>query len=229
MVYLSLMFHALLWLTFAVVMRNTCNATDGQQRSGPSDSQPFVAPLRQNPLGMPRVSYSQPNRSLSSRFFQSTTLANAPQQASEARGNRNLADLTETLPAALARAASQTIRMCAKEKQFGDALYILNSMRFSIYPSSSDPPPPPSERAASTWIPKPGTFATSLLHSLFNQRLYLHRLRPTRTHSPRLPLLSSQPGQGRTPHQSRCASQTDDGRRYPYPHQDYGIYSSIDR
>jgi len=45
--------------------------------------------------------------------------------------------------------------MCAKEKQFGDALYILNSMRFSIYPPSSNSPPPPSERATSTWIPKP--------------------------------------------------------------------------
>ena len=45
--------------------------------------------------------------------------------------------------------------MCAEEKQFGDALYILNSMRFSIYPPSSNPPPSRSERAASTWIPKP--------------------------------------------------------------------------
>ena len=40
--------------------------------------------------------------------------------------------------------------MCAKEKQFGDALYILNSMRFSIYPQNSNSPPPPSERTAST-------------------------------------------------------------------------------
>ena len=47
--------------------------------------------------------------------------------------------------------------MCAKEKQFGDALYILNSMRFSIYPpnSKSSPLPSPRKRAAFTWIPKP--------------------------------------------------------------------------
>jgi len=45
--------------------------------------------------------------------------------------------------------------MCAKEKQFGDALYILNSMRFSVYPPSYKPPPPPSERAAFTWTLKP--------------------------------------------------------------------------
>ena len=47
--------------------------------------------------------------------------------------------------------------MCAKEKHFGDALYILNSMRFSIYPPSPNPPPPPKKRAAeqarSTLIP----------------------------------------------------------------------------
>ena len=42
-------------------------------------------------------------------------------------------------PAALARAASQTIRLCGKEKQFGDALYILNSIRFSNFPPTPTP------------------------------------------------------------------------------------------
>lgn len=58
-------------------------------------------------------------------------------------------------PAALARAASQTIRVCGKEKQFGDALYILNSMRFSIFPPSSNSPPKPGELAGSTQTPNP--------------------------------------------------------------------------
>ena len=46
-------------------MRNTCNVTDGQQRSGPSDSQLFVASLHQNLLGIPRVSHFQPDQLLS--------------------------------------------------------------------------------------------------------------------------------------------------------------------
>jgi len=86
-----------------------------------------------------------------SRSFGSAALANAPERAARHVEAEALPKLSS---AALARAASQTIRMCAKEKQFGDALYILNSMRFSIYPPSSNPPPPPNERAASTWIPK---------------------------------------------------------------------------
>ena len=45
-------------------MRNTCNAMDGQQRSGPSDSQPFVALLRRNLLRMPRLPYFQPYQPL---------------------------------------------------------------------------------------------------------------------------------------------------------------------
>ena len=86
-----------------------------------------------------------------SRCFASIALANAPAQAVKHSE-------TETPPkpssAALARAASQTIRMCAKEKQFGDALYVLNSMRFSIYPKNFDSAPPPSERAASIQDPE---------------------------------------------------------------------------
>lgn len=62
-------------------------------------------------------------------------------------------------PSALARAASQTIRMCGKEKQFGDALYILNSMRFSIFPSSPSPPPNFRKRRKSllksSWLSEP--------------------------------------------------------------------------
>ena len=86
-----------------------------------------------------------------SRPFGSAVTANAPEQATR----HETESPPELSPSALARAASQTIRMCAKEKQFGDALYILNSMRFSIYPPSPNPPPSRSERAASTWIAKP--------------------------------------------------------------------------
>ena len=84
-----------------------------------------------------------------SRPFASAALANAPVRCVEAETSPKLS------PAALARAASQTIRMCGKEKQFGDALYILNSMRFSIYPPSSKPPLSPRGRVKSTLVPKP--------------------------------------------------------------------------
>lgn len=87
-----------------------------------------------------------------SRSFRSEALANAPGQTAEGIETERSPNLS---PAALARAASHTIRMCGREKQFGDGLYILNSMRFSIFPPSSNPLPEPSERAASTWIPKP--------------------------------------------------------------------------
>jgi len=88
-----------------------------------------------------------------SRSFEPGAPANAPEQTARRIETETSPKLS---PAALARAASQTIRMCAKEKQFGDALYILNSMRFSIYPPSSSPlPPPPSKRATSVWVPRP--------------------------------------------------------------------------
>ena len=87
-----------------------------------------------------------------SRSFGSEAPPNAPGQKARRIETDTLPKLS---PAALARAASQTIRMCGKEKQFGDALYILNSMRFSIFPSSSKPSPEPRKPAASTWIPKP--------------------------------------------------------------------------
>lgn len=85
-----------------------------------------------------------------SRSFRSEALTDAPGQTASSVETETWQKLS---PAALARAASQTIRICGKEKQFGDALYILNSMRFSIFPPSSNPLPGPSERAASTWIP----------------------------------------------------------------------------
>ena len=88
-----------------------------------------------------------------SRLLVSAALANAAKQATRRIETETSPKLSQ---AALARAASQTIRMCAKEKQFGDALYVLNSMRFSIYPPGSNPPPPPNERAAFAWVPKPG-------------------------------------------------------------------------
>ena len=87
-----------------------------------------------------------------SRSFRSGAPVNAPGQTACHIETETSPKLS---PAALARAASQTIRMCGKEKQFGDALYILNSMRFSIFPPSTNPPPEPRKRAASTWIPKP--------------------------------------------------------------------------
>ena len=43
----------------------TAAAMDGQQRSGPSGSQSFIARLCPNPLGTPRISHSQLGRSLS--------------------------------------------------------------------------------------------------------------------------------------------------------------------
>jgi hypothetical protein len=47
-------------------------------------------------------------------------------------------DLLSSLPpATIARAASQTIRLCSRNNQFVDALYILNSMRFSVDLSTS--------------------------------------------------------------------------------------------
>ena len=94
-----------------------------------------------------------------SRFFGSAAPENAPARHVEIEIPPKLS------PAALARAASQTIRMCAKEKQFGDALYILNSMRFSIYPPSSNPPSQSSKHAASTWIPDPKQERLQILSS----------------------------------------------------------------
>jgi len=72
--------------------------------------------------------------------------------------------------------------MCAKEKQFGDALYILNSMRFSIYPPSSNPPPSPSERTASTWLPKPeGSRLLSSTSSSINDYTFINFGQPVPT------------------------------------------------
>ena len=94
--------------------------------------------------------FSFPTRPVAqSRSFQSQALANAPGQTARPIETETSPNLS---PAALARAASQTIRMCGKDKQFGDALYILNSMRFSIFPPSPNPPP---ERPASTSILNP--------------------------------------------------------------------------
>ena len=86
-----------------------------------------------------------------SRLLVSAAIANAAKQAARRIEAETSPRLSQ---AALARAASQTIRMCAKEKQFGDALYILNSMRFSVYPPGSNPPPP-RERVASAGVLKP--------------------------------------------------------------------------
>ena len=113
-----------------------------------------------------------------SRLFVSAALANAAKQAARRVETETSPRLSQ---AALARAASQTIRMCAKEKQFGDALYILNSMRFSIYPPSSNPPPP-SERAASTWVPKPeGSRLLSSTPSSINDYTFINFGRPVPT------------------------------------------------
>ncbi|KAF9782336.1 hypothetical protein BJ322DRAFT_1127321 [Thelephora terrestris] len=87
-----------------------------------------------------------------SRSFRSAALANASGRATRRIGTGMSPKLS---PAALARAASQTIRMCGKEKQFGDALYILNSMRFSIFPPSSNPPPKFRKRDVSSWVSQP--------------------------------------------------------------------------
>jgi len=99
-----------------------------------------------------------------SRLLVSAALANAAKQAARRVETETSPTLSQ---AALARAASQTIRMCAKERQFGDALYILNSMRFSIYPPGSNPQPP-RKQAASTWAPKPSGLLSSTPSSINN-------------------------------------------------------------
>ena len=97
--------------------------------------------------------FTSPTRLVAqSRSFGSKVLTDAPGRTARLIELETSPALS---PAALARAASQTIRVCGKEKQFGDALYILNSMRFSIFSPSPDPPPKPSERPASTQVPKP--------------------------------------------------------------------------
>ena len=81
------------------------------------------------------------------RPFGSGALANVSEQSARRIQPETPPKLS---PAALARAASQTIRMCGKEKQFGDALYILNSMRFSMFPTRPSPRPEHDEPIAPT-------------------------------------------------------------------------------